>query len=95
MFSTVDERHLLAIAVGADGERAIELPYALDDAADRAEALPTESRLRAIAAEIADDPPPGARAVRVEAWEMHFGPAFERRPERLRAALVEVKPGAR
>ena len=90
MFSTVDERRLVAISVGAQGEERIALPEAFDDAADRAEALPTEARLRAIAEEIAADPPPVAHAVRVEVWETRFGPAFEPRFERLGAVQVEV-----
>jgi hypothetical protein len=95
MFSTVDERRVLAVATERDAERPIELPEELEDAADRAAALPTGARLRAIAEALADDPPPGARAVRVEAWRMRFGPAFERRPQRLGAAEVEVAPGGR
>jgi hypothetical protein len=93
MFSTVDERRLVAVAVGAQGEERIELPAALGDAAERAEALPTEARLRAIAEELAADPPPVARALRIEVWETRFGPAFEPRFERLRAVSVEVPPG--
>jgi hypothetical protein len=80
MFSTVDERRLVAVAIGAQGEERIALPESQDDAADRAEAL-------------AADPPPVARAVRVEVWETRFGPAFEPRFERLRAVQVEVRPG--
>ena len=90
MFSTVDERRLVAVAVGAHGEEPIELPAAFDDAADRAEALPTERRLRAIAEQLAADPPPVARAIRVEVWETRFGPRFDPRFERLGAVQVEV-----
>jgi hypothetical protein len=95
MFSTVDERRLVAIAVTPQGETRIALPSALDDAADRAEALPTGARLRAIAEDLATDPPPGVRAVRVEVWETRFGPTFEPRAERLAEARVEVAPGER
>jgi hypothetical protein len=90
LFSTVDERRLVAVAVGAQGEERLALPEAFDDAAERAEALPSEARLRAIAEGLAADPPPVARAVRVEVWETRFGPAFEPRHERLGAVQVEV-----
>jgi hypothetical protein len=90
MFSTVDERRLVAVSVGAQGEERIELPRALEDAAERAEALPTDARLRAIAEALAADPPPVARAVRVEVWETSFGTAFEPRYARLGAVQVEV-----
>ena len=51
---------------------------------------PPSARLRAIADALAADPPPAARAVRVEVWETRFGPAFEPRFERLGAVQVEV-----
>jgi len=91
MFSTVDERRLLAWRIGPEGEGPLALPYELEDAAERAEALPGERRLRAIAAALAADLP-GAQAVRVEVWETRFGPEMEREPHRLRAALVGVPP---
>jgi hypothetical protein len=95
MFSTVDERRLVATALGPDGEERIELPIALEDAADRAEALPTGRRLGAIAAELAADPPPGTLAVRVEVWETRFDASFAPRFERIGAATAGVVPGAR
>jgi hypothetical protein len=94
MFSTVDERRLVAVAIETGAERPIELPPELDDAADRAEALPTGPRLHAIAASLADTAPPGAAGVRVEVWETGFGPAFEPRLTRLGVAEVEVTTGA-
>jgi hypothetical protein len=90
MFSTVDERRLVAVAIEADGEERIELPGWLADAADRAEALPTDRRLRAIGEALASEPPPVARAIRVEVWETRYGPALELRLARLRAVEVEV-----
>jgi hypothetical protein len=92
MFSTVDERRLLAFRIGAGGEQPLELPYELEDAAERAEALPREARVRAVAEALAAQQP-GAQAVRVEVWEMRFGPEMERQPQRLRAVRVEVAPG--
>ena len=89
MFSTVDERQLSAWRVGPDGEAPLELPEELEDAAERAEALPSEGRLRALAEALASRAAGGG--VRVEVWEMRFGPAMEREPRRLGAA--EVGPG--
>jgi hypothetical protein len=91
MFSTVDERRLVAWRVGPQGEQPLELPHELEDAAERAEALPVERRLRAIAEALAAGLP-GAEAVRVEVWETRFGPEMQRRPSRLRAERVEVAP---
>jgi hypothetical protein len=93
MFSTVDERRLLAWRIDAGGEQPLELPYALEDAAERAEALPREARVRAVAEALAASLT-GARAVRAEVWEMRFGPEMQREPQRLRAVRVEVAPGA-
>ena len=56
MFSTVDERHFRALRIDAEGEQPVELPPELEDAAERAEALPSEARLRALAGALATDP---------------------------------------
>ena len=92
MFFDVDERRFVAVAVGSEAEHEIELPAELEDAAERAAALPTAGRLRSIADALAAEPPPGARAVRVEVWETRFGPEFEPVRRRLGEAQVEVRP---
>jgi hypothetical protein len=89
MFSTVDERRLLAWRVGPGGGRPLELPEELEDAADRAEALPSEARLRAVAQALGAAAP-GEGALRVEVWETRFD--TEMRPQARRLAAVEVDP---
>jgi hypothetical protein len=84
MFSTVDERRLFAWRVEAGGLRRLELPNDLDDAAERAEALPSEARLRAIADSLVAREP-GGGAVRVEVWEARFGPSMAPELHRLRS----------
>jgi hypothetical protein len=91
MFSTVDQRRLLAFEEGAGGDRPLDLPAALDDAAERAEALPTESRLRAIARALAGDAAGNGVPVRVEVVEVDFDRAMAPHPRRL--AVVRVRPG--
>lgn len=93
MFSTVDERRLLAFRIGPEGESPLEIPGELEDAAERVAALPAEWPLRAFAEALAAGAGE-AQAVRVEVWEMRFGPEMEREPQRLRALRVEVTPKA-
>jgi hypothetical protein len=91
MFATVDQRRLLAFEEGADGDRPLDLPAALDDAAERAEALPTQARLRAIARALARDPARDGAPVRVEVVEVDFDGAM--RPHTRRLGVVRVRPG--
>lgn len=91
MFSTVDERRLLAWRVGSGGESPLDIPDELEDAAERVTALPAEWPLRAFAEALAARDG-ASQAVRVEVWEMRFGPEMEREPHRLRALQVEGNP---
>ena len=88
MFSTVDARHLLAWRRAGDAWEPVELPEALEDAAERAEALPTRGRLRRLARDLARATPGGA-ALRVEVWETRFGPAMEPAPRLLRGEEID------
>jgi hypothetical protein len=72
MFSTVDERSVLALRVAGAGEERLEIPDDLEDAADRCEALPEPARLQALAAELAALPEHAGAAVRVEVLEARF-----------------------
>ena len=93
MFSTVDARVLQAWRVEGDRRARVGIPRALKDAADRAEALPSEARLWEIAWELAHreaDSGPGRLAV--EVWEVHYGADMRPSPRRLRAVEVDV-PG--
>jgi hypothetical protein len=60
MFSTTDgwgTRHLHAVALSASFRTSLEIPDELEEAAERALALPTESRLRSLARELATRAP--------------------------------------
>lgn len=92
MFSTVDDRSLRAWRLDPDGAQPLELPLALEDAADRARALPCAGRLRDLAAALtrhADAP------VRVEVWTQRFERDMQPRPLRLVALEVDGDPRPR
>jgi hypothetical protein len=87
MFSTVDNRSVAVWRVGPDGEERIALPRALDDAARRAGALPTESRLAELGrAVLVEGALPG---VRVEVWETRYDASLNPEPKRLRSLTVD------
>jgi hypothetical protein len=91
MFSAVDARHLQAWRLEGAAWARVEIPPELDDAAERAEALPSRSRLRSLARALAEDGP-GA-PVRVEVWETRFDAAMQPLPRRLRAEEVDAGGG--
>ena len=88
MFSTVDERHFRALRIAAEGEQPVELPPELEDAAERAEALPSEARLRALAGALATDPALAGATLRAEVWETSFDAAMRPLPRRIAGVLV-------
>jgi hypothetical protein len=88
MFSSVDERRLRAFRVDAAGEREIEIPRELEDAAERASALPAEPWLRWIAGALAADPAQAGAAVRVEVIEIRYDRSMRPAPRRLGSAVV-------
>lgn len=89
MFSTADARELRAWRVSAAGEERVAIPAELADAAARCEALPTESRLRALASAFAAAPEHAGSALRVEVWRTRFGADMRPAPERLRAVTID------
>jgi hypothetical protein len=91
MFSTVDTRRIQAWRVGPGGEERLDLPQTLGDAAKRAEALPTEGRLAALARDLLETSS-GGSAIRVEVWETRFDP--EMRPEATQLRSVMVRGGS-
>jgi hypothetical protein len=93
MFSTVDARHLQAWRQEDGAWAPVELPPDLEDAAERAEALPSRARLRSLARALARSGP-GA-PVRVEVWETRFDAAMQPVPRRLRAEEVGAGRGRR
>ena len=80
MFSTPDaprSRVVRAYVLTPGVRREIPVPDYLADAALRAAAMPTDSRLAALAREIADLPTPEAgppRAVVIEVWKAEYDP---------------------
>ncbi len=102
MFSTVDARALGAWRVESRGEERLAVPRGLEDQAKRAEALPTEDRLAALARELVKatsaSPRDGAGAaervaVRVEVWETRFDREMRPEPRRLRSVTVDGGSG--
>ena len=91
MFSTVDTRKIQMWRVGRAGEERLEVPRSLEDAAKRAEVLPSEGRLAALARDLLETSSAGS-AVRVEVWETRFDP--EMRPEARRLRSVTVRGGS-
>jgi hypothetical protein len=89
MFSTADARELRAWRVAAAGEERVAIPGDLADAAARCEALPTEARLRALAAALAEAPEHAGAALRIEVWRTRFGPDLRPDPELLRTVTVD------
>ena len=74
MFSTVDRRHLVAIATDVDGsETVLDAPHWLEDGIERARALPSEGRLGALA-DAGSDAAPGCAVLRIEVWRSDFAP---------------------
>lgn len=88
MFSTVDARAVRVLQEGLGGERALALPRALEDEADRAAMLPTDARLRALAQALGRQPEHGGAGLRVEAWATSFDPSLEPAPRLLRSLRV-------
>lgn len=80
MFSTPDaprSRTVRAYVLTPGVRREVEIPGSLRDAALRAAALPTDSRLVALALEIAEVPTPEdtqPRAVVIEVWRTGYDP---------------------
>jgi hypothetical protein len=73
MFSTVDARDLEIEVVGDPAAR-LEVPERLEDAADRAVAMPTRARVEALANALAVE---SGRPVRVAVWEVRFDRAMQ------------------
>ena len=80
MFSTTDgwgTRHLHAVALSASFRTSLEIPEEAEEAAERALALPTEARLRALAGQLAADAPrdlePPA-AIRIDVFARRHDP---------------------
>jgi hypothetical protein len=88
MFSSVDARRLRAVRIDAAGEREIPLPPELQDAAERAEALPAETWLRWIAEVLAADPGLGGASVRVEVIETRYDASMRPTARRLASAVA-------
>jgi hypothetical protein len=91
MFSTVDERALRVTRVDARGAHPVEIPEALEDAAERVEALPSEAWLRAFLRALAEDPELAGAELRAEVWETHYDASMRPVPRRL--AGVQIGPG--
>ena len=88
MFSTVDRRHLVAVATDRAGEeRVLDPPRWLEDGIERARALPSEARLAALA-DAWQERAPDCAALRVEVWRSEFAPD-SLRPTGMRLARVE------
>jgi hypothetical protein len=91
MFSAVDTRVIQVWRVGPHGEERLEVPSRLEDAAKRAEALPSEGRLAALARDLFESSSAEV-AVRVEVWETRFD--SEMRPEAKQLRSVTVGGGS-
>ncbi|MCI0482866.1 MAG: hypothetical protein L0213_14905 [Candidatus Dadabacteria bacterium] len=82
MFSTTDaprRRHVHAYSMSPGVRREIVIPDHLRDTALRAAALPTETHLTRLAAELADLPSPErgtARSIIIQVWKTEYDPAF-------------------
>jgi hypothetical protein len=80
MFATVDgwgNRHVAAFAIRPDVRRELEIPTALDDAARRLRALPSEANARALADALADEPTPDEgplSAIEIQVWSTRYDP---------------------
>jgi hypothetical protein len=90
MFSTVDTREVHAWRISAGGEERLALPRDLEEAARRAEALPSERRVADLARDLARSGPADA-GVRVEVWETRFGSSMRPEPRRLRSVTLGVR----
>lgn len=82
MFSTTDaprRRHVHAYSMSPGVRREIVIPDHLRDTALRAAALPTDTYLTRLAAELADLPSPEretARSIIIQVWKTEYDPAF-------------------
>lgn len=95
MFSTVDERTLRVFRADAEGERPLEIPPELEDAAERVEALPAEGWLEAFAGALAEDPALTGAALRAEVWETRFDAEMRPVPRRLAGVVVAADRAGR
>jgi hypothetical protein len=95
MFSTVDERRLRLFRIDAGGERQLDVPPELEDAAERVEALPSEAWLRAFVGALAEDPELAGAALRAEVWETRFDASMRPVPRRLAGVAVDADRGER
>jgi hypothetical protein len=95
MFSTVDERQLRLFRVDAGGERPLEVPPELEDFAERVEALPIETWLRAFVGALAEDPELAGAALRAEVWETRFDASMRPVPRRLAGFEAAADRGER
>ena len=80
MFSTTDgwgTRHLHAVALSASFRTSLEIPQQLEGVAERALALPTEARLRALARGLAAEAPRDLEppdAIRIDVFARRHDP---------------------
>ena len=80
MFSTADtrgNRHLHAFAIRPGIRRELEIPASFTDRVRPLLACPTESALRALAADLVDIPSPNIgplTAIEIQVWITHFDP---------------------
>jgi hypothetical protein len=95
MFSTVDERRLRLFRIDAAGERPLEVPPELEDAAERVEALPSQAWLRAFLGALAADPELAGAGLRAEVWETRFDASMRPLPRRLAALELPADRGER
>jgi hypothetical protein len=95
MFSTVDARTLRVFRADAAGERPLEIPPELEDAAERVEALPAEAWLQAFARALAEDPALAGATLAAEVWETRFDAEMRPVPRRLAGVLVAADRAAR
>ena len=89
MFSTVDTRRVLAWRAGPGGGERVPIPPDLEDAAKRAEAMPTGGRLAALARDLLENGSAGD-AVRVEVWETRFDRRMRPEARRLRSVTAHA-----
>jgi hypothetical protein len=100
MFATTDvwaRRHLHAYAIGPGFRRELEVPAALRSLHRRALALPTETRLRALAQGLLEEADFGGEpvdAVSVTVYGVRFDPATMA-PEGERLGGIELRADAR
>ena len=98
MFATIEsrsERHLVALADSPGLIRQVAIPERLDESALGVRALPTQARLRALAARIAAAERkrvPGIRGIRLQLWRTRYA-ASTLAPQSRLAEEVTVEVG--